>query len=340
MWSTVLIIVCCAGCFPSHKAQTVIYKQYFRTADSIPDYSDLKFWAAHPEKKDPSDSVPKPLRKDNKDSSVDVFFIHPTTFTASSKAGNEWNASLSDAELNAKTDYTSILYQASVFNGSCRVYAPRYRQAHIYSFYASDTTKSKNAFAVAYSDIKKAFEQYLKFANNGRPIIIASHSQGTLHAAMLLREYFENTELQKQLVAAYIVGLYVPRESFQVLEPCRTATQTGCINTWRTYKTGYMPEFVKNEKKPGMVVNPLNWTISDEAVPRQKNQGSILYKFNKHYKKTNGAKIEQSIVWTNRPKFLFGFLLKTKNYHAGDYNLFYYSIRKNIAERIQSYHAK
>lgn len=319
--------------------QAAQYKTIFTATDSLPDYGNLKFWAAHPWKKDPSDSIPKPLRKQAIDSTVDVFFIHPTTLTDESVAGIVWNASLSDAALNAKTDYTSILYQASVFNGSCRVFAPRYRQAHIYSFYAKDTLAGKNALALAYNDVDAAFAYYLKYFNNGRPVIIAAHSQGTMHATKLLKKYFDNTNLQQKLVAAYIIGLPVSQTSFQYLVPCTTAQANGCINSWRTFRTGFIPDYIQQEKTKSIVVNPLSWTTSDSAVSRQKNYGSVLYNFNKQYRHTNGAKIAENVLWTNRPKFLFGFLLKTKNYHAGDYNLFYYSIRQNIAERIKNYHA-
>ena len=75
-----------------------------------------------------------------------------------------------------------------------------------------------NAFATAYADIKAAFEYYLKNYNHGRPIIIASHSQGSTHALHLLKDYFENKPLQKQLVAAYIVGMTIPTEFFFILE--------------------------------------------------------------------------------------------------------------------------
>ena len=51
----------------------------FKSKDGIPDYSDLNYWAAHPWKRDPSDSIPLPLRNEPIDSSVDVFFLHPTT---------------------------------------------------------------------------------------------------------------------------------------------------------------------------------------------------------------------------------------------------------------------
>src|SRR5678815_2286660 len=68
------------------------------------DYSKLSNWAAHPWKNDPSDSVPEPLRNDyHADSSVDIFFIHPTTYTNWERPFG-WNAPVDDTLLNKKTD--------------------------------------------------------------------------------------------------------------------------------------------------------------------------------------------------------------------------------------------
>src|SRR3954468_16649965 len=84
----------------------------FPQKTEVPDYSSLDYWAAHPWKHDPSDSVPGPLKGSIHDSLADVFFLHPTTYTGTKK---DWNADINDPELNAKTDYSPILYQASVF---------------------------------------------------------------------------------------------------------------------------------------------------------------------------------------------------------------------------------
>src|SRR5436309_2171860 len=49
----------------------------FKTASGIPDYGSLNFWAAHPWKHDPSDSLPESLKKNyHPDSTVDVFFVY------------------------------------------------------------------------------------------------------------------------------------------------------------------------------------------------------------------------------------------------------------------------
>src|SRR5437868_1951039 len=105
-----------------------------QTADlAAPDYSDLYYWAANPAKWDYSDSIPSFLKNEIRDSSVDVFFLHPTTFTKNFKTA-AMNADVNDPGINHATDAGTILYQASVFNGSSRVFAPRYRQAHLKAF--------------------------------------------------------------------------------------------------------------------------------------------------------------------------------------------------------------
>ncbi|MBU3713753.1 MAG: DUF3089 domain-containing protein, partial [Ferruginibacter sp.] len=266
-------------------------------------YEDLNNWAAHPWKKDPSDSIPAPLKINfYKDSLVDVFFIHPTTYTQ--KRFTEWNATLDDVELNKKTDETSILYQASVFNESNRVFAPRYRQAHIQSFFIDEITSSAY-FDIAYSDIKEAFEFYLDHYNNGRPIIIAGHSQGTKHAGRLLKDFFEGKPLHSKLVCAYLIGMPVPENYFSEISPCKDSSATGCFVSWRTFKKGYIPNDIKNEKFKSIVTNPLSWTLDEKEVGSEKNRGGVLRNFNKIIPGVVDAKIEGNVLWTCKPD-IFG----------------------------------
>lgn len=340
-YSILLIFLFFVACKPAYESYKESYsKMFLSVSGSVPDYSNLNYWAAHPWKKDPSDSVSLPLKNEPVDSIVDVFFLHPTTLTSKKLQGKIWNADINDAELNAKTDYTSILYQASVFNKSCRVFAPRYRQAHLYSFYTLETEPSKNALDLAYNDIKIAFEYYLEHYNHGRPVIIAGHSQGTYHAERLLKEYFENRPLQKQLVCAYIIGMATPKTYFNGINPCTDSTSTGCFVTWRTFREGYLTEFVKKENGSSWAVNPLNWTMDEAKVSRNENLGAVLLNYNKLLKHTNGAQINHGVLWINKPKFPFSFLSARRNYHAGDINLFYMNIRTNIDTRIKAFKNK
>lgn len=310
-------------------------------ADSIAllpvDYSQLFYWAAHPWKQDPSDSVPQPLRKGYRaDSSVDVFFIHPTTYTDRSKPFG-WNAPVDDSALNRKTDGSTILYQASIFNEAGRVFAPRYRQANLGTYYTTDTVTALSVLDIAYEDVKAAFLYYLEHYNQGRPVIIASHSQGTTHAKRLLKEFFDGKPLQHQLVAAYLVGMAVEPVFFTSLTACKTPAETGCICSWRTFKEDYEPLYVQQEKFTAIVTNPLTWSMNEPIASRRKNKGSVLLKFNKILPRTVNAEVHNGVLWVEKPHFFGNIFYTSKNYHIGDYNLYYMNVRENARERINAF---
>jgi hypothetical protein len=323
----------------SDKYQSYRSRYTFRSENGVPDYSNLDYWAAHPWKKDPSDSIPKPLLQEKRDSLADVFFVHPTTFTRK-KDFERANAFIDDNYINAKTDYSTILLQASAFNQSSRVFAPRYRQAHIGNFYSADTVAASKAVALAYEDVRAAFLYYLKNFNNGRPIVIASHSQGALLSIRLLEEFFNGKSLQPKLVVAYIVGWPLEKKTLSNIPVCTTPEQTGCVCSWRTFKEGYVAPWVKKENQRGanmIVTNPLSWTTDTVFVPRSENKGAILMNFNRVFPNTADAQIGQGVLFTRKPKFKGSFLYRTSNYHIGDINLYYLNIRENLQLRINSF---
>ena len=334
----ILLFSACADKYQSYKSNYT-----FKSDTGIPDYSNLDYWAAHPDKWDPSDSVPAPLRssaqlqqEEPRDSDVDVFFIHPTTFTKK-KFSNIPNANIDDDYLNAKTDYSSILLQASAFNQHARVFAPRYRQAHIGNFYSKDTSSKNEALAVAYTDIREAFLYSMKHYNNGRPIIIAGHSQGALMDMLLLREFFENKPLSKQLVAAYIVGWPLSTNWTPTIKACEDSLQTGCACSWSTFKRGYKSNWIREQKGPLIVTNPISWKTNSDFINRSKSKGAVLMDFNKIYHNVADAQVKNGVVYTRKPHFPMSFLYRKKNYHVGDINLYYMDIRNNVANRISAY---
>jgi hypothetical protein len=301
-----------------------------------PNYALEDAWAALPSKNDPADIAPAGLENQQSTASVDVFFLYPTSYTG--KAGpHEWNAAISDAKISEKTDKTSIKFQASIFNGSARVFAPRYRQAHLHSFFTKDNKRAaEKALAIAYEDVKNAFEYYLAHYNEGRPIIIAGHSQGGLHGSTILKEYFDEKALQDKLVVAYLVGYPVLKDQYENIPVCETPDQTGCFCSWRTFKEGYTP-------RRGLlgdsvaVVNPLSWTTDKTRVPKSANKGAIITDIDKIQLENVSAQIENGILWTTKPKFRGSFFYWTKNYHPGDFNLFYINVRENVDTRIEAF---
>jgi hypothetical protein len=324
----------CFGCAPKYQRYAARYE--FGTKEE-PDYRSLLYWAAHPGKYDPSDSIPSPLQNSSRfDSTIDVFFVHPTTFTG--RSDERWNAQIDDATLNAKTDYSTILFQASAFN-QARVFAPRYRQANLKAYFTTDTARAVKAFDSAYGDVRKAFQYYLEAFNQGHPIIIASHSQGSSHATRLLQEFFDGKPLQQKLVVAYIIGMNIPLNSFTNLQPCLDSLSTGCFCGWRTFKRGHEPDLAAKYRQ-SFVTNPLTWTTNDAYAGRHLNKGGVLRNFNKVYPHVADAQIHKNVLWANRPHFPGSFLYRTSNYHIGDINLFYLNIRANMQTRIGEYTKK
>ncbi|MEI6264929.1 MAG: DUF3089 domain-containing protein [Sphingobacteriia bacterium] len=330
----VLLISCCFSCSKA----TYVNTDNFSTelVNQQPDYSDLNNWAAHPFKTDPSDSVPKDLQLEyHPDSTIDVFFIHPTSYVDMNRPFG-WNASLNNLSVNQKTDNGTILFQASIFNEVGRVFAPRYRQANLSAYFPKnlqDSTNAMAAFELAYQDIKLAFEYYLSHNNNGRPIIIASHSQGSTHGKRLIKEFFDNSNLKNKLVVAYLVGMPIETDYLKNIKACISPIQTGCICSWRTYKDGYQPPFVEKETFKAIVTNPLTWDSSKPIASRDLNKGGILLKFNKKVEKVTNASINGNVLWSNKPHFFGNIFYTTKNYHVADMNLYYMNIRENAALR-------
>ncbi len=302
-----------------------------------PDYRLLRNWAASPFKEDTSDSIPDFLRSEVRDARADVFFIHPTSFFTEGDTG-AWNADLQDTVVNHETDSRSILFQTTVFNGSCRVFAPRYRQGNMRAFYVFGTPEANQAFDLAYQDVRTAFLFFLKHYNKNRPIIIASHSQGTLHAIRLLQEFFDGTPLQNRLVCAYIVGYQIKTDAFKKLPVGNHPDQTGCFVGWRSYAKGEIPKGAEAEDGNSICVNPLTWNTAEDEASAELHQG-IMNGFRTITPHTLAAAIEPKtkILWVEAPGLTNEKGEVMKDLHVYDYNLFWMNIRENIKLRIDTF---
>ncbi len=318
-------------------AQDVFPPFLEETSPAKPDYSSASSWASFGDGKGFAYKVPRPLRSQTTGlvDSVDIFFIHPTIFTGEVKDTYYWNASLSNKKLNRKTDRSTIKMQASIFNAAGRVFAPRYRQAHLRSFRDAHKENGHKALLLAYQDIKDAFLWYMKHKNEGRPVIFAAHSQGALHLSFLLKEYYDKEEPEyDNLVAAYVVGWGVGKDQFAYLPACQDADQTNCFMTWRTYRKGIYPSWVQAND---YCTNPLNWKTDTTYADYSENNGAVLMGFHTVRKSLFDAQIHEGLLWVGPPRILFSKLLQRDNYHIGDYNLFYVNTRINAIRRARNY---
>jgi hypothetical protein len=329
-------------------------------APPAPDYAQADSWAAWPGRPSGADSVapdlPDASVPDN--AKVDVFFIHPTTYLT----GSEPNAHYDEAGLtSSQIEHGVLRFQASVFNACCRIYAPHYRQATISAFLTGDDAHSIAAFELAYADVLRAFDYYLQHENHGHPFIIASHSQGSLHAMRLLQERIARQPLQHQLVVAYAIGYDIPEEIERTgLPVCRLATQTGCLVDWNTVKDGIsMGDSTRETQhliwldghyqhiqgRQLICVNPLSWT-TDATAAAKLNLGALpAVRANEALlapvPQLTGARCEAGLLHVSIPlRQRHGFvnvMTLAGSYHVFDYNLFYTNIRVNVRERIGAF---
>lgn len=300
------------------------------TKHEAPDYSNTIAWAALPMKDDPADITPEGAVDGQAGAAVDVFFIHPTTYYKS----DHWLQPLDDADANRITDDQVLRGQAAVFNSCCAIYAPRYRQATLFSF-MDDGGDGDRAIEFAYQDVEDAFDYFIQHYSQGRPFIIAGHSQGGLHADTLLKRKIVGTELETRLVAAYPIGYYLDGKGS--VPVCENATDTGCQVTWNAVAPD-APSF--QETTGSICVNPLNWQNDGSRADFSASQGAVDYGASGDLEvgvvdaQCVDGRLHVSEV--RSPNFNVEFF-GPGNYHIYDFSFFHMDIRKNASERVAAY---
>lgn len=322
-----------------------------------PDYRLPSAWAVWPGIPSAADTVPdgaKPGRSSSP--AADVFFIHPTTYL-----GNDtWNAAFDAGGFTGQQlDETVLGYQASIFNACCRMFAPRYRQATIGAF-LRPSKDSFLAYDLAYGDVLRAFDFYLEHQSKGRPFILASHSQGSLHATRLIKERIVGDEaLRRRLVAAYVVGASLPETIDHTgLPVCTTAIQTGCLVNWNSAALltplalgrGLMVTWNKGAYRAvalnkWLCVNPLSWDRTTES-PAAANKGALPFaglgrpipalRSGVTGARCSRGRLVISIAREKREGFS-DVMTKFGSFHNLDYALFYDSVRRNAVQRVDAY---
>ena len=319
---------------------------YSPTPNSKPiDYSQDENWLALPSKEDFADVLAPGELDQQAFAKADVFFLHPTTHF-----GPDWNDPLDGSGNKLFHKSVTLKINASVFNGCCRVFAPRYRQGTMYSYSINESGPTGYAFV----DVLAAFDHYMKVYNQGRPIILAGHSQGSDHGLLLLKNRFSDRPLLKKLVAAYLVGRPFEKENVSRELPdipiCQSREQIGCFMSWMTFgpqsRSGFehsvflSPEGIKFGESPDTIcVNPLNWSTNEEWVDEKQHLGHF------NTGKEEAQIVDQEQTFKARcdkgrlviDHVFLGPFTYFGNYHILDYPLFYKNVRVNAVERVAAY---
>lgn len=289
-----------------------------------------------------------------------IFFVHPTSYY--SKAS--WNAPLDDADAN----YRATLFMqgmASAFGDAGEVWAPRYRQATLGAFLATDRVTAGKAIDAAYRDVEQAFDAFLAAAPKNKPIILAGHSQGALHLTTLLRNRIAGTPLAKRIVAAYVIGWPISRDTDMAalgLPACETPEEKGCILSWASFAEpadtsmviGAYDGTIGFDGRPRagtrmLCTNPLTG-IPDTAAGPDANIGTLKpsegFKAGVLIAKKVGAKCDDDRGFLligdaeAAQKYAPSYVLPGNNYHVFDITLFWANVRADVLRRLAAYEGK
>lgn len=325
------------------------------SSPASPDYAQPQSWAALPDRDDAADATPAIGVDRQENAQVDVFFIHPTTYFGT----DNWNQAPDNERVNLLTDMFVMRGQAAAFNGCCRIYAPRYRQATIYSF-VDRSGSGQAALQLAYEDVERAFEYFLRNYSRDRPFVLASHSQGSVHLRQLIEKRITGTPLRNRMIVAYPIGFSLNAEELAKSAPdvpvCQSAEQTGCMVSWNAIG----PEAARYaDTSKNICVNPLTWKTDGAPADATLNLGGVSYPGNfagsladvkdlprefvdakpilepavADAQCVNGMLLVREIRsahYSSRP-------MGRDNYHIYDYHLFAVNLRNNVELRVAQY---
>jgi Protein of unknown function (DUF3089) len=296
------------------------------------DYSQAAHWL----------SLPATIYK------ADVFYLYPTT---------SWTKNNSTAMICAIDDSLMMAgaaqafsRQATAFDTAANVYSPFYRQDN------SSPDHRLNVIAgIPTMDATAAFDYYIKHFNQGRPFILAGHSQGANIVCNLLSGYLKaNPKVYSRMIAAYVIGGPVTKAFLQANPHLKFATgpdDTGVIISYNTEAgdfTGVNPVIYG---EVGLVINPITWTRDETPATTAEGLGSLfpdnagVWGKIPQYADAQVDTAKGVLICTSADEAKIAIIDSLSGfpkgvYHSFDYPFYYYNIRQNAANRIQKFLGK
>jgi hypothetical protein len=309
--------------------------------DSLIDYSQAENWL----------DVPAAMVKDGvldataADSlkAVDVFYIYPTVtgFRPETEV-----CDMTDTMMIAGAQMVRQI-QTGVFDESCNVFMPIYRQI---SMPKPGSDYRAIIDYVSKFDATDALDYYLTNLNQGRPFILAGHSQGASVLIALLENYMtKHPEALKRMVAAYPIGFAVTKDWLAKtgLKFAEGATDTGVIVSWNTEGPANLKEKNMTLAEGGISINPINWKRDDTYADVKENLGSLNVEGKLVTPGLADARVDtvrgSVVVTTIANKELYAIpadgavMFGPESYHLHDYGFFFNNMKQNVADRIKAF---
>lgn len=178
--------------------------------------------------------------------------------------------------------------------------------------------------------------------------MLAGFSQGSEILLRLLEEKFDDTALQNQLVAAYLIGWRVTPADlshYPFLKMAQQSGDTGVIVSFNSEAEGIETSLIVPEQTLG--INPLNWKTDSTPAAASENSGAVFTDYTgsivKEVPNLTGAYLDPirgtlrvtDVTPADFPPVLD--IFQTGVYHLYDYQFFYRNLQTNVNERIGHY---
>jgi hypothetical protein len=311
-------------------------------SQGVPNYANTSNWL----------SLPSSTAAKKK---VDVFFVYPTVYQQASSS-DPIICAINNPQMQSGAK-AAFSRDATAFEPLANIYAPYYQQAAIQVLSMPQNQQQSTVGGVPTSDVIAAFDYFIKHYNNGRPYILAGHSQGSNILINLMADYMKkNPDVYKRMIASYVPGYSITPQYLEQNKELKFATgadDTGVIVSYNT--TSPSPQMADPVVLPGaMVINPITWTRSETLATAAQNLGGISVGSNSYAvldaqgnpkKVLNYADAQINtakgtlICSTANPGQLApgNSMVAAGIYHSFDYPFYYFDIRANAANRVARY---
>ena len=276
------------------------------------------------------------------DKKVDVFYLYPTAWRKVDQS--EPDVCAIDNPSMLKGAKAAFGRQATAFEPVGNLFAPYYRQVDLA---AKDRVSVVNTVPTV--DAVAAFDYYIKHYNNGRPFILAGHSQGANILCNLLAGYMkDHPEVNARMVAAYVIGYSVTGAYLAAnlhLKFAQGADDTGVIVSYNTESPDVAPGTNPVVMPGGIAINPITWTRDETLAPASQNLGSVLpsgefFVPMEHYADARVDKKKGVVICSTADAdklYVPNPMISKGIFHSYDFLFYYYNIRQNAANRIEKF---
>ena len=309
--------------------------------EEVTDYSKKENWLRIPE--------------DNK-KDVDVIYLYPSSCT-----DPEADVICEiDNQVMKHEAKRNLMQQATAFEACANIYAPYWRQVNALKLpFMSYEEVDEAEYSHPRSDVFNALDYYFENYNNGRPYMLAGHSQGSRLIYIVLEEYMkQHPDYYENMIAAYAIGDSLTKDYLKSnphIKAAQSSSDVGVVVSWNT-------EGPLNKNKNSLVIkadaiaiNPLNWHTDDTPAGAELNLGTFVPHLEDDAMDELPVRadavldVERGSVIVTNPVFKkcaitatpgfesFESVFGPESYHGCDYSFFFRNIEENAKERIDAW---